>query len=276
MAHAQSGPLSAQDIRSQLESECSKASDFWRTIDVVSETGSTNADLLVQAANGTDRAVLLAEQQTAGRGRHDRTWVTRPGSGLIMSVLFRPVGVEPARLGWIPLLTGVAVARALREAAGVDARLKWPNDILVGERKIAGILAEVASQPGTLGVVVGFGINVCLAENELPVPTATSLMIEGAPSVDRNVLAAAALKELATRLDNWMALGGRDPEVAAEYVTWCVTLGQQVRVSLPGDESLYGRAERIDASGRLVVRPDSGGEVVSVSAGDVTHVRAAE
>lgn len=252
------------------------AAAFWNTIDVVSETGSTNADLLARAREGADRAVLLAEQQTAGRGRHDRKWLTNPGSALIMSVLVRPKGVEQARLGWIPLLTGVAVARALRGVTGVKAQLKWPNDILIGDRKVAGILAEVASQPGTPGVVIGFGVNCDLEEAGLPVPTATSLAIEGAGGTDRNDLAAAALAELATRLDRWMSAGGSDIDIAAEYVDWCVTLGQQVQVLLPGDEKLLGKAERIDASGCLVVRPSSGGKEVSVSAGDVTHVRPAE
>ncbi|MCW4352337.1 biotin--[acetyl-CoA-carboxylase] ligase [Hoyosella sp. YIM 151337] len=280
MTDPRSARLSAEKIRSALAAQSRAAAAFWRTIDVVDETGSTNADLLSQARDAdaaADRAVLLAEQQTAGRGRHQRSWVTRPGSALIMSVLVHPDRVDTARLGWIPLLTGVSVARALRETTGVAADLKWPNDVLVGERKLAGILAEVATKPkGGPGVVVGFGINVDLAAADLPVPTATSLAVEGVPGVDRNHLAAAVLKELGLRLDRWVEAGGSETETAAEYVDACVTLGQLVRVILPSADELVGRAERIDASGCLVVRPVTGGDLISVSAGDVTHVRAAE
>ncbi len=113
---------------------------LWTSIRVVASTGSTNADLL--ARGGPEGQVLVAEEQTAGRGRAGRTWVSQPGASLTFSVLLRPASVPPSARGWLPLLTGVAVAAGVRSAAGVAARLKWPNDVLVGDRKLAGILAE--------------------------------------------------------------------------------------------------------------------------------------
>lgn len=133
---------------------------------MVPQTGSTNADLLEAArAGAAEGLVLVAEEQTAGRGRLGRTWSAPAGAALTFSVLLRPAGVPPTRLGWLPLLTGVAVAAAVRAETGVPASLKWPNDVLVGERKLAGILAEAHSD----AVVVGVGLNVTLSRAELPV-----------------------------------------------------------------------------------------------------------
>jgi BirA family transcriptional regulator, biotin operon repressor / biotin---[acetyl-CoA-carboxylase] ligase len=140
---------------------------------VVEETGSTNADLLAQARSGAGEGlVLVAEAQTSGRGRMGRRWISPPRRALTFSVLLRPA-VPAGLLGWVPLLAGVAVASALQQTAGVDARLKWPNDVLVDGAKIAGILAERWGN----AVVIGTGINVLQQRGELPVPTATSLLV---------------------------------------------------------------------------------------------------
>jgi BirA family transcriptional regulator, biotin operon repressor / biotin---[acetyl-CoA-carboxylase] ligase len=256
-------PLAATELRGRLVT----AEGLWRDVQVVPQTGSTNADLLEQARAGADEGrVLVAEEQTAGRGRLGRSWSAPPRSGLIFSVLLRPAGVPPTRLGWLPLLTGVAVAAAVRDQAGVPASLKWPNDVLVGERKLAGILAEAHGD----AVVVGVGLNVTLSRAELPVPTATSLLIEDAASTDRAALLAAILTELAGRYQAWRA----DPDVAglrADYLCWSATVGREVRVELPGGAQLCGAAEDVDEVGRLVVRtPDN---LVRVGAGDVVHVR---
>ena len=159
----------------------------WR-IDVVEETGSTNADLLARAAAGEDidGAVLIAESQTAGRGRHGRSWSTPPGSQIALSAGVGVGAVPSEAWGWLPLLTGVAVVDAVAEVAGVTAGLKWPNDVLVGTGKLAGILAEVAA-PAPV-VVVGLGLNV----TEAPDPVATSLALLGA-AVDRAELTEAVL-----------------------------------------------------------------------------------
>jgi BirA family biotin operon repressor/biotin-[acetyl-CoA-carboxylase] ligase len=146
---------------------------LWREVQVVEETGSTNADLLARARSGAGEGlVLVAEAQTSGRGRMGRRWISSPRRALTFSVLLRPA-VPAGRLGWAPLLAGVAVASALQRTAGVDARLKWPNDVLVDGAKIAGILAERWGN----AIVIGTGINVLQQRGELPVPTATSLLV---------------------------------------------------------------------------------------------------
>jgi BirA family transcriptional regulator, biotin operon repressor / biotin---[acetyl-CoA-carboxylase] ligase len=240
---------------------------LWRDVTVVPQTGSTNADLLERARSGAaEGLVLVAEEQTAGRGRLGRAWSAPPGAGLIFSVLLRPAEVPPARLGWLPLLTGVAVATAVRDQAGVPASLKWPNDVLVADRKLAGILAEAHGD----AVVVGVGLNVTLSQAELPVPTATSLRLADAASTDRTALLAVILTELGRRYQTWRA--DRDgAELRAEYLRWCATIGREIRVELPGGAVLTGTAADVDEVGRLVVRTP--GNLVRVGAGDVVHVR---
>jgi BirA family transcriptional regulator, biotin operon repressor / biotin---[acetyl-CoA-carboxylase] ligase len=252
---------------SALRQRLITAGGLWRDVAVVPQTGSTNADLLEQArAGAAEGLVLVAEEQTAGRGRLGRSWSAPPGAGLIFSVLLRPSGVPPTRLGWLPLLTGVAVAAAVRDQASVPASLKWPNDVLVGERKLAGILAEAHGD----AVVIGVGLNITLSQSELPVPTATSLLIEDAASTDRAALLAAILTELGGWYQAWRA----DPDASglrADYLRWSATVGREVRVELPGGTQLSGTAEDVDEVGRLVVRtPDN---LVRVGAGDVVHVR---
>ena len=271
-----------------VAAEVGRGLDFYTSVDVVDRTGSTNADLLERATDpGVDRAVLFAEFQEHGRGRHSRTWEAPPQAHIAMSVLLRAPGVDPAKLGWLPLLTGIAMVDALRGVAKVDAELKWPNDVLVGGRKVAGILAEVAwpkpadSAAGP-AVVVGVGLNVSLTEQELPVPQATSLALLGAEVTDRNTLARAMLRALAERWTAWEAAGWGTDDLAAAYRERCVTLGARVRADLPGGESLEGTARDIDSDGRLLIVRDSGagggnehGAEIAVSAGDVTHLRGA-
>jgi len=243
---------------------------------VVTSTGSTNADLMAAARAGApDRSVLIAEHQDAGRGRHARAWSSPARAGLSFSVLLRTAGVSLAELGWLPLLTGVAVADALRRVAQVDVTLKWPNDVLIDGRKLGGILAEVASTGPEPAVVVGLGLNVSLRADELPVPTATSLVLASAACTDRGPVLRAVLRELAARERAWRAVGG-DPVrsgLAADYRARCSTLGRDVLVTLPQDRTLAGHAVDIDGTGRLLVRDEAGTEH-AVAAGDVTHLRA--
>ncbi|WP_433328971.1 biotin--[acetyl-CoA-carboxylase] ligase [Spirillospora sp. CA-294931] len=253
---------------------------LWRDVRVVDETGSTNADLAAEAREGAaEGTVLVTELQTAGRGRLGRVWTAPPRSGLMFSLLVRP-RVPATRLGWAPLLTGLAVASAVRRMtetffaeegadAAVDVRLKWPNDLMVGDRKLAGVLVEKVDD----ALVVGVGLNVGLKAAELPVPTATSLAIEGAPLSDRAPLLRAILRSFETWYGEWAALEG-DPEssgLRTAYKELCVTLGRTVRVELPDGRALTGEVTDIDAAGLLVVS-GPGGER-SVSAGDVVHVR---
>lgn len=249
-------------------------------LDVVAETGSTNSDLAAAARAGApDRTVLVAEHQSAGRGRAARSWESPPRAGLAVSVLLRPVGVPSSRWGWLPLLTGVALAGAVRTMAEVDTALKWPNDLLVGpeRRKCAGILAEVVGGEGDPAIVVGIGLNVTVAPAELPAGAgATSLLLEGAACTDRDPLLRAVLRELSVLERHWCAHGG-DPLASGlreRYVRCCATLGWRVRVQLPAGAVLDGHAGDIDTDGRLVVRDDAGA-AHAVSAGNVVHVRCA-
>ncbi|MBN0045374.1 biotin--[acetyl-CoA-carboxylase] ligase [Streptomyces actuosus] len=268
-------PLNAGALRRALVREGS----LWSEVDVVQHTGSTNSDLVARAARGEadQGAVLVAEEQSAGRGRLDRRWTAPPRSGLFFSVLLRPVEVPVPRWGWLPLLTGVAVATGLSRAAGVDTALKWPNDLLVTvggeERKAGGILAERA---GDDGVVIGVGVNVTLKEDELPVPAAGSLALAGALSTDRDPLLRAVLRSLEDWYGRWRAAGG-DPAASGlqeTYAAGCATLGRVVRAELPGDRSLVGEAVAVDGDGRLVIATGQGVQE-PVGAGDIVHVRPA-
>ncbi|MFF5495078.1 biotin--[acetyl-CoA-carboxylase] ligase [Streptomyces aquilus] len=268
-------PLNVAALRRGLVRE----GGLWREVEVVQRTGSTNNDLVALAAKGSaaEGSVLVAEEQTAGRGRLDRQWTAPPRSGLFFSVLLKPAGVPVARWGWLPLLTGVAVATGLSRAAGVDTALKWPNDLLVTvageERKAGGILAERAGEDG---VVVGVGINVTLREDELPVPTAGSLALAGAVSTDRDPLLRGVLRALEEWYGRWQAAGG-DPAVSGlqeTYAAGCATLGRTVRAELPGDRSITGEAVAVDGDGRLVIATETGVQE-PVGAGDIVHLRPA-
>ena len=159
---------------------------LWSEVLVVARTGSTNTDCAARARAGAPEGlVLAAEEQTAGRGRLGRTWLSPPRAALTFSVLLRPAGVPPARRGWLPLLAGVATATAVRHVSGLDARLKWPNDLLLGPRKLAGILAEQSGD----AVIVGIGVNVSAARAELPVTAAAAL--PAAAAAGRRAAAAA-------------------------------------------------------------------------------------
>ncbi|AEW96181.1 MULTISPECIES: biotin--[acetyl-CoA-carboxylase] ligase [Streptomycetaceae] len=250
---------------------------LWTALDVVDRTGSTNSDLAARAREGAaEGTVLVAEEQSAARGRLDRRWSAPPRSGLFLSVLLRPAGVPADRWGWLPLLAGVATATAVSRTAGVDTALKWPNDLLVTvggeERKTAGILAE---RVGADGVVIGIGLNVTLRAEELPVPTAGSLALAGAPVTDRDPILRAVLRSLAEWYGRWREADG-DPHpcrLQEAYAAGCATLGRAVRAELPGGRELTGEAVAVDAEGRLVI--DSDGRQEAVGAGDVVHVRPA-
>jgi BirA family transcriptional regulator, biotin operon repressor / biotin---[acetyl-CoA-carboxylase] ligase len=249
-------PLRADALQRALEP------DGWR-VEVLDETGSTNAVAAERCLAGAPAGlVVVAERQTAGRGRLDRTWVSPPRAGLTFSVLLRP-DLPAAQWPWLPLWTGLAVATALRSHAEVDAVLKWPNDVLVGgdgsrpPRKVCGVLAEVPA-PGA--VVLGVGLNVTTRADELPHDGATSLQLAGAATTDRDTLLRAALR----------ALGGvlAEPVAArADYRRLCATLGALVRVELPDGSTAEGLAEAVDDGGRLLVAGAAYG------AGDVVHLR---
>lgn len=262
---------------------------LWQAIEVTGSTGSTNADLLARAAQGAPEGlVLTAEEQLAGRGRMGRSWVSPPRSSLMFSLLLRPHQVPVGRRGWLPLLTGVAVAEAVNAATGIRARLKWPNDLMVRDAlsardaKLAGILAEASGG----AIVVGVGLNVSTTPDELPPPPpgglpATSLRATTTDQAatdnsvpDRETLLAAILASFERWYEPWRQASG-DPEASGlrpAYTRLCATIGRRVRAELPGDQLLSGLAVGVDSDGRLLVREPSGTEV-PVAAGDVVHLR---
>jgi BirA family biotin operon repressor/biotin-[acetyl-CoA-carboxylase] ligase len=249
---------------------------LWTDLRVVAETGSTNADVADLArAGAAEGMVLVAERQTAGRGRLGRVWQSPPRAGIAVSVLLRPNDVPTSRYGWLPLLAGIALAETVRRVSEVDAYLKWPNDLLLaGDRKCGGILAEavsvVADEPA---VVLGIGLNTSLREDELPRPDATSLVLAGAASADRGPLLRQLLRSLADWYGRWRDAGG-DPDgsgLRAAYIFHSGTLGHRVRVELPDGAMLEGIAADIDRDGRLVVTVEGGQR--AVAAGDIVHLR---
>lgn len=270
-------PLDASSLRRALV----RSDGLWTSLEVVERTGSTNSDLAERVreagSEGLDEgAVLIAEEQTTGRGRLDRRWSAPPRSGISASVLLKPP-VPQERWGWLPLLTGVAVATATVRTAGLDTTLKWPNDLLADvageERKIGGILAERAGEDG---VVIGFGINVTLRADELPVPTAGSLALAGARVTDRDPLLRAVLRSLEDWYGRWVAADGDPGEsrLLEAYAAGCSTLGRTVRAELPGGDALVGEAVAVDGDGRLVLATEQGVQR-PVAAGDIVHLRPA-
>ncbi len=255
-----------------LATALTRDSALWTSLEVVDEIGSTNAELMARAT-GEDLpqgAVLVAEYQATGRGRLDRVWTSPPRAGITVSILLRP-DVPAARRGWLPLLTGVALAEAVRGVTGVQVSLKWPNDLLAGDGgTLAGILAESA---GT-AVVVGVGLNVSTTSDELP-DTAASLAGVLGGAVDRAPVLLAFLRALEERYLRWTAALG-DPVLsglAADYLRWSSTVGTTVSVAMPDGSTLDGVAEAVDWDGRLVVATADG--PVALASGDVRHVRRA-
>lgn len=244
-------PLRAASLHRAL------APDGWR-VEVLAETASTNGVVAERARAGEPAGlVVVAEQQTAGRGRLDRSWLSPTRSGLTFTVLLRP-STPVGQWGWLPLLAGVAVVRSLRSQAEVQADLKWPNDVRIYGRKVCGLLAEVPV-PGAL--VLGIGLNVTTRREELPDEQATSLRLEAAATTDRETLLRAVLRELTLVLSDEGA-----GKVA--YRSMCSTLGEQVRIELPTGAVADGEATDVDELGRIVV------DGVAYGAGDVVHLRA--
>jgi BirA family biotin operon repressor/biotin-[acetyl-CoA-carboxylase] ligase len=268
MSDEWTAPLSAGVLRG------ASSGSPWRRIDVVAETGSTNADLIARAAAGedVDGAVLIAEHQTAGRGRNGRTWLAVPGTQVTMSVGVRADDIPNPAWGWIPLVTGLAVLDAVASVTAVQAGLKWPNDVLASppaQGKLAGILAEVAA-PAPV-IVIGIGLNVSMAADELPDPGATSLAVLGGRPAGREALVVALLDGLARRIAGLRASRGADTALLAEYTAHSLTIGARVRATLPGDREVVGDATQVDEQGRLCI--DTGAGIVVVSAGDIVHLR---
>ena len=260
-------PLDGRALRAALMGP----GGFWSDVVVTPSTESTNADLAAAARDGAaEGTVHTTDHQVAGRGRLDRTWDSPEGSGITVSVLLRPTEIAAGRWVWLPLLVGLAVAATVEEC-GVEAGLKWPNDVEVDGRKIAGILLERVDTPDGPAAVAGIGLNVSLRADERPVENATSLVLEDATETDRTVVLRLLLRNLEALYRAWRGAGG-DPGagIRESYLRRCVTLGSRVQVAMPDGSTLEGRADDVDEWGRLVVDGEA------VSAGDITHVRTSD
>lgn len=282
-----------------------------RRLVTLDSVGSTNTELQERYARDPEEwphfSALLAENQTAGRGRLGRSWQTPPGQALTASLLLRP-RVTADAVGWVTLLTGLAVCRAIAALPSSEADIpappvgtKWPNDVLIGGaphldgwgegRKVAGILTELPASSGTPSaprhepatdraaapaVIVGLGINLHQDADELPVPSATSLRAAGLQAPAAPDLLQMVAGELAKLISRWEDAGGAapPPEVRRELHDSSWTLGRLVRVELPGGETIRGYARDLDDAGHLIVVDGQGEEHVAI-AGDVQHVRAA-
>ena len=263
-----------------------KSSRIAANFEFVPETGSTNADLIANSANTDDFTVRVAGFQSAGRGRAGRDWLAPAGSSLFVSVLLKPAGVAATNFSWLPLLAGLAMTKtvaAVLSSSGIpDASvgLKWPNDVLVGEKKISGVLSELIGDLS--GVVIGAGLNVRQDQSELPIENATSLKLEGSQALELDDVLAIYLENLRGLYRPWVAAGGNavSSGLRNQVIEACVTLDRagnnRVRAILPGakgNEELEGAAVGIDDTGRLILQPDGQKEVVAVAAGDIVHLR---
>jgi BirA family transcriptional regulator, biotin operon repressor / biotin---[acetyl-CoA-carboxylase] ligase len=233
----------------------------WREVQLLIETESTNALAGAAVRDGAaEGLVILAEEQTSGRGRLDRTWQSPPRAGILMSMVLRPT-VSPASWPLLSLLAGLSVVEAVVAVGKVDAVLKWPNDVLFGGKKLGGILAERVED----AVVVGVGLNVSTRAEELPVEQATSVAIA----------VKEVLRAFGRRYVEWRDTFGDASSVLPAYRERCETIGHQVRIDLPAGDVVTGIATDVDDEGCLVVRDDHTGTERAWRVGDVTHVRRA-
>jgi BirA family biotin operon repressor/biotin-[acetyl-CoA-carboxylase] ligase len=237
----------------------------WRVVRFA-ELDSTNRLALDEARAGAEAGlVVVADVQTAGRGRLGRTWQAPPGASLLVSVLLRP-DLPPSRLTVLTMAAALAMADALEDVAGIEPELKWPNDLLVGGRKLCGILSEADTAPdGSTAVVVGLGVNVRWEEFPGEIArTATALNLVSPREVTRDALLDAFLDRFGARL-------GSLDEAATDYRARLATIGRRVRVE-QADETYEALAAGVDDDGSLHVRRDDGRDVV-LRAGDVIHLR---
>lgn len=253
--------LTADDIRARLHT-----TTIGSQISVFEQTSSTN-DVVEHLARSRapEGAVVFAESQTKGRGRHGRVWVSPRGTGLWFSVLMRPK-LKPSAAARITVAASVAVARAIRRTTGLDARIKWPNDVTVRGKKLAGVLTELQAEGNEiLAAILGIGIDVNCRPEELPADIATSLLIETGQPQDRVALAA----EVLTALDDCYRAAQTDFDaIVAEWARLSTTLGKQLVVTM-GTRRIEGHAQALDNDGALLLRRDNG-QIERILGADVT------
>jgi BirA family biotin operon repressor/biotin-[acetyl-CoA-carboxylase] ligase len=258
--------LLADDLLARL----GKSRIIGRDIHVFEQTTSTNDVVEKLARDGVrEGVVVFAESQTRGRGRLGRKWVSPARRGLWFSILLRP-NLRPQETTQLTVASAIALRRAVFSQTRLPVEIKWPNDILIGGKKTAGILTEMSAELDRVRhVILGIGIDVNQEAHEFPSElrkTATSLKIENGESLSRAALATAVLREL--DLDYSRICAGRFSDVAAEWMEHCATIGKDVTVQI-GDRNIRGRAESLDDDGALILRTEHG-RLQRITGGDVT------
>jgi BirA family biotin operon repressor/biotin-[acetyl-CoA-carboxylase] ligase len=238
----------------------SLTSQYWR-VSVADLTTSTQVDLaeLVKSNSAKTGDVIATNFQTAGRGRLDRTFEAAPGSALLFSFFIKPKRVR-SDWGFITHLAALSMQEVISQENPSQVKLKWPNDILIKEKKVAGLLAQATDD----GVIIGIGINVAMTAEELPVDTATSLAITCSNKLDRNLILGEFLNRFEVNFEAW----DNGADFIDNYSAVCATLGRQVQVEVGGRENRTGKALTINKIGALML--DDGFEV---NVGDVVHLR---
>ena len=242
-------------------------SNYWRVI-VTPETTSTQNDLSHRARNGRARSgdICVTEYQSAGRGRLDRTFIAPEKSALLFSIF-----LEPKRgsnhWGLLSLIASISVHGAISKVGEIsNVTIKWPNDILIAEKKCAGLLSEVVATDKGLGVIIGIGINVDMNSEQLPVPTATSLGVESPLVVDRNLLLSEIINRFEAYYRKWESAADR--EILSDYLPLSSTIGRDIEVTMADGQVVAANAQGLTTSGQLVL---ASGQIISV--GDVRHLR---
>jgi BirA family biotin operon repressor/biotin-[acetyl-CoA-carboxylase] ligase len=273
-----SAPLTIEDIRSTLAT-----SSFGQCLYLHQELSSTNSEALALAQAGAAHGtVVVAESQSAGKGRRARAWHSPPGANIYCSIVVRVIAQERALaewLSWVPLTSALAVAEAVKVVASISLSLKWPNDLLLDDRKVGGILCESSHVSAKAPIVViGIGLNVNMPHESFPEelrPIATSLFEVSRRPIDRNRLVAHLLFELEQGLDELRAHGSE--RLRQVYTARCQTLGKPVRALLGGDQELLGTAESISPDGALQLRPfpssPNAPPLIDIRAADIIHLR---
>jgi len=254
--------MEVEMVREALDESAINATlrgSYWR-VSIFQSVTSTQSELSGKT-NLQHGDVFVTEFQSAGRGRLDRTFEAPQSSALLFSAYFEP---KKNKSEWsaIPLLAGLSVTNALKKIdPKIKTTLKWPNDLLIGDRKVAGLLVEAKSG----GVIIGIGLNISMTKSELPVPTATSLTLESFEELDRNLILPAILKDLAVTLDLWESGSSLPFE---QYRQVSSTIGKEVEVHLPSGETLKSQAMSINEMGELILANGA-----RVNVGDVIHLR---
>jgi BirA family biotin operon repressor/biotin-[acetyl-CoA-carboxylase] ligase len=258
--------------------ELSASQEFASKLEYLSEIGSTNTYLLEQAQTDpeswSDFSVVVTDNQTAGRGRMDRSWEAKAGASLAVSVLLRPVEYGIEHYGWLPLLAGVAMRNAVASLiSDADVSLKWPNDVLVNGEKVSGLLAEVLSNGK--GVVIGAGLNLLQTKDELPIPTATSLALHGVSGFSLDDVLVRYLAGFMRMYQEFNEAQGDTNLSGLKQAVLDVssTIGREVNVLLPDGSSFVCNAAGLDNDGRLLVAVSNPVEIRAVAAGDIQHLR---